>query len=150
MELDDLIEHYVHAWHIHPMLVHLPITLFLGALGFEILSLIFKKEQFHHTAFNMYVAAALLSPVVAMTGLWERDELHLRHRLVDLHQTFGLITMWTALASLVIFWFVHKKNPQQFRKVFLVFALILTVTVSTAAYFGGTMVYDYAVGVTNS
>ena len=140
-------EQFAHSLHLHPMLVHFPITLFLGALVFEIASIILKKDSFHRTAVHLYIAAAVFSPLVVQAGLWEEDFLHLHHPLLETHETFGLVTMWTALASLPILWLVQKKKPRIFGKVFLVFTLIITVTVSTAAYFGGKMVYEYGVGI---
>ena len=149
-------EHFAHSLHLHPMMVHFPIALFLGALGFEIVSLILPakggaaagrtKDSLHRTAFYLYMVAALLSPVVVQTGLWEEDWHHLHHPVVEAHERFALITMWTALASLPIFWLIQKKNSKIFRKVFIIFALLVAVTVSTAAYYGGHMVYDYGIG----
>ena len=140
-------EQLAHSLHLHPMLVHFPITLFLGAFLFEIISVIFKKDDFHHTAFYLYMVAAVFSPLAVQAGLWEEDFLHLHHPLLETHETFGLVTMWTALASLPVLWLVKTKKPGIFRKLFLIFTLIVAVTVSTAAYFGGEMVYEYGVGI---
>ena len=137
----------VHVLHIHPALVHLPIALFLCAFGFEVASRVLQKQNWHRTALHLYILAAVLSPVVVQAGLWEQAYLHLHHPLVETHKVFGLITMWTALTSLPVLWFVQKKNPQLFRKVFIIFTLFIAMTVSTAAYYGGRMVYDYGVGI---
>lgn len=145
--MEDFMERSVHLFHIHPMLVHFPIALFLGALGFEIASLVSRKENLHRTAFHLYIVAALLSPLVVQTGLWEEDYLHLHHPILESHEESALATMWTALASLPILWLVHEKKVQMFRTVFLVFVLVVAVTVSTAAYFGGKMVYEYGIGI---
>ena len=140
-------EQFAHSLHLHPAMVHFPIALFLGALGFELISLVCKKETFHRTAVYLFVVAALVSPFVVQTGLWEEDALKLHHPVLYIHERFALITMWTALASLPIFWLVHKKSPGGFRKVFILFALVVAVTVSTTAYYGGRMVYYYGIGI---
>lgn len=137
---------FAHALHLHPVLVHFPLAFFIAALGFEVAALIFRKENFHRTAFYLYVLAALISPAVAQTGFWEEDVLKIHHPILETHEQFALITVWTALAGLPVFWLVKNKKPALFRRVFLVFVLLTAVTVSIAAYNGGKMVYDYGIG----
>ena len=143
-------EHLAHSLHLHPMLVHFPIALFISALGFEAASLIFKKENFHRTALSLYIAATLMSPLAVQTGLWEEARLQIHHPVLETHEDFALLTMWSALASLPILWFVHgfaaKRNPKIFRGVFLICVLFVVTTLSIAAYNGGKMVYEYDIG----
>ena len=55
--------------HLHPMIVHFPIALFIIALGLDILSFVIKKETFHHSALTLYVIAALMgSPWTSTTS----------------------------------------------------------------------------------
>ena len=128
------------------MLIHFPIALFIAALGFEVASVILRKEKLHQTAFSLYVLAALVSPVVVQTGLWEEDALRIHHPILEIHETFALLTMWGALASLPIFWLVKKKKPAFFRRVFIFFTLLIAATVTIAAYNGGKMVFEYGIG----
>nr|MBP9855290.1 hypothetical protein [Candidatus Omnitrophota bacterium] len=51
----------------HPRMIHFPIALFIGAMGMEILSFIFKKETLHRTALHMYILAAVITPLVVLT-----------------------------------------------------------------------------------
>ena len=139
-------ENFAHSLHLHPALVHFPLALFITAFGFEIVSLVLKKENFHHTAFYLYVLAAALSPVAVQTGLWEENVLKIHHPVLETHETFALITMWTALVSLPVLWLVKKKWPGFLRWAFLFFTLVTAAAVSTAAYNGGKMVYEYGIG----
>ena len=94
---------YLHIhWHLHPTVVHFPIALFISAVVMELLSLLLKKEGLHQTAKHLYITAAIVTPIVVQTGLWEKEELHLHHPIVELHEQFGLLTMWTSLVSLPI------------------------------------------------
>ena len=137
-----------HSLHLHPMLVHFPIVLFIGALGFEAVSLILKKDHLHLVAVYLYILAAVISPLVVQAGLWEEDALGgIHHPVFENHERFALLTMWTALVSLPVLWFAKKKFPQIFRRVFITFALLTVLTVSITAYFGGRMVYDYGMGI---
>ena len=132
---------------LHPMLVHFPIALFVSSLGLEIFSFIFKKDSLHRSALYLYILAALLSPLVVLTGLAEAEEMHLKHRVLDLHKFFALLTMSSSLISLPILWFVHKQNERSARFLFIFFAVMIVIFVTLAAYNGGRMVYEYGIGV---
>ena len=103
--------------HLHPMVVHFPIALFISALGFEMLSLILKKENLHQSALRIYILAVLTTPLVVLTGLWEADEWHLvSHPVFNLHKTFALVTMGMALVTLPILWIMKKRAGHFYRQ----------------------------------
>ena len=133
--------------HLHPMLIHFPIALFFSSLIFETISLIVRKDQYHHTAFSLFVFAIICTPVALVTGFREAQELHLKHHVLDIHQAFAYATFISSVWGLSILWYVRKKSQQAFRKLFFIFLLIIAACVSVTAYNGGRMVYEYAVGV---
>lgn len=135
---------------LHPKVVHFPIALFVSALVFDILSLIARKEGLHKAAVYMYAFAALLTPLVVRTGLWEEERIHLGHPLLEKHRVFALWTMWVSLMSLPVLWFVKKEMPKYFRFIFPVFLLGTVVLVTLAGHNGGRMVYEYGAGVERS
>ena len=141
--------HFVHSLqlHLHPMVVHFPIALFISALGLEILSLILRKENLHQTALHLYLMAAVLSPLVVLTGLREEDRLQFHHPVLEIHERFALLTMWGSLASLPILGLVKRKVPSRFRLIFVLFALLMVTIISITAYNGGRLVYEYGAGV---
>ena len=132
---------------VHPKAIHFPIALFIGAMGMEVLSLIFKKDNLHRTAFHMYILATVITPFVVLTGLQEAEHLHLGHPILTIHRNFALLTMWGSLASLPILWLAKKKSEKVLRIVFIVFLLMLVGFVSITGHNGGRMVYEYGVGV---
>ena len=132
---------------LHPKLVHFPVALFVSAFGFEVFSYIFKKEGLHKTALNMYILAALITPLVVRTGIWEAERLNLSHPILDTHKKFALWTMWGSLMSLPILWFIKKEISKYFRIVFFLLLIGVVSVVSLTGHNGGTMVYEYGVGV---
>ena len=121
--------------------------MFIGAMGMELLSLIFKKDSLHRTALHMYIFATATTPFVVLTGLQEADHLHLRHPVLTIHRNFALLTMWGSLVSLPILWLARKKGEKVLRFVFIVFLLTLAALVLVTGYNGGRMVYEYGAGV---
>lgn len=132
---------------VHPKMIHFPIALFIGAMGMELLSLIFKKDRLHRTALDMYIFATVITPFVVLTGLQEADHLHLGHPVLTIHRNFGLLTMWTSLISLPALWIVNKQSPKMFRLIFFIFLLAIVTLVTVTGHNGGRMVYEYGVGV---
>ncbi len=133
--------------HLHPVLVHFPIALFVGALFMEIASCLFKNESLHRSAIHLYVLACILAPLTVWTGLQEAEYEHLKHPVVDLHRNFALATMWVSWAGAVLLGLVHKRFPKYFRIVFVIFLFLTVALVTLAAYNGGRLVFEYGVGV---
>ncbi len=133
--------------HLHPMFVHFPVALFVSALGLGVVSVIGRKNSLYQTAIHLYILAALTTPLVVQTGLWEAERLHLKHPIFDLHETFGLLLMFSSLSSLLILWLSHRLSERHFKIAFFILAVFMTGFVSITAFYGGKMVFEYAVGV---
>ena len=132
--------------HLHPMVVHFPIALFVSALILELGSLLFKKENLHQTAVVIYVLATVIAPLVVWTGLEEAERVHLTHHpVLDLHRNFALLTMYSSLLSLPILFLLRKSKA--LRWIFLIQLLMVVSFVTLTAYNGGRMVYEYGVGI---
>jgi len=129
------------------MLVHFPLALFISAWGLGVASHIFRKNSLYQTAVHIYILAALITPFVVLTGLWEKERLHLKHPILDLHETFGLLLMFSSLLSLGILWLSHKVSQKRLKIAFFIFAALMAIFVSVTAFYGGKMVFEYGVGV---
>lgn len=131
--------------HLHPIIVHFPIALFISALGLEALSLIFKKENLHRTAWHNYLLAVLTSVASVLSALIEGESLN--HPVFYTHRALGYWTLAVGLLSSVPLFLIKKKSLWLFRMLFLVILIIVASLVSITGYYGGRLVYEYGVGV---
>ena len=122
-------------WHLHPMMVHFPIALFISAMIFEAVSLCLRRDILHRTALHIYTLAAILTPLAVQTGLWEAEELNLHHPVLEIHERFALWTMWLALVSLPVLGFTLKKFTKAFRPVFIIFKDVLPLSATLRSSF---------------
>lgn len=132
---------------VHPMVVHFPIALFITALAVEVFSRIFKKEAWHQCAMLLFFAAVLLCPVAVASGLWEEEQLHMHHPLLERHEQLGLITMFGSWLACGVLGVIHKRRPQFLRNIFLLVLVLMSLLVIVTAYHGGRLVYEYGAGV---
>ncbi len=124
---------------IHPLVVHFPIALFITALGFEILSVILKKEILHQTAWYNYVLGIFSVPVVVSIGLW--DGRFLTDPGFYTHANLGYTTLGFSIVLGLILILVRRKSLRLFRILFLFFLFVIAGVVSITAYYGGMLVY---------
>jgi uncharacterized membrane protein len=134
-------------FHLHPLVVHFPIALFISAVIFEAAAFILRKESFHQAAVYIYVLAGVMTPLAVYTGMEEAAHEHLKHPIADLHRSLALGVMGTAFVSLPLLRVVHRRFARYFRFVFMVFLISLAVLVALTAYNGGRLVYEYGIGV---
>jgi len=132
---------------LHPAIVHFPIALFVSALGFEIVGIILKKENFHRTSMYLYILATLIAPLAVWTGWTEVQEHNFRHPVLDIHSTFAFFVMWFSFMSLPVLWAIGRRSVKSFRLIFFACLLVIVGSVAITAYNGGRMVYEYGIGI---
>ncbi|MEK6715475.1 MAG: DUF2231 domain-containing protein [Candidatus Omnitrophota bacterium] len=131
--------------HLHPLIVHFPIALFITALGAEILSLIFKKNTLHKVAYCNYFFG-ILGAITAVLSAW-RDNMFLKHPVFYTHRNLAYITLIVASISGAILLLIKRKSPKALRILFFFSLLTVVTLVSITAFYGGKLVYEYGVGV---
>lgn len=139
-----MIEHF----HLHPVVVHFPIALFITGLGLEIVAIGFKKESLHRVAFVNFVLAVLGSVVASITGWFEAEHLHLvSHPVFNTHRLFGFLTAGLGVVALALLGPLKRRSDRWFRFLLLIALIWVVSLVSIGAYYGGRLVYEYGIGV---
>ena len=131
---------------LHPKVVHFPVALFITALFLEGIHLVNKKDIWHQSAVILYVMAAIITPFVVRTGIWEAEKTGIHHPVLDFHRQFALWTMWLSLMSLPVLWIFFRERPRWMKPVFVCLLIAVAICVTLAGHYGGTMVYEYGVG----
>ncbi len=137
---------------IHPKLVHFPIALFMTAPVLALLGRLRRSgrpwaQGAGTAAVYVYAIAALMTPVVAASGLHEAAELGLHHPLLETHRDGGMLLMWTSLMSLPVLWGVRRLHPRTAPYVWAFCLATAAALVTWTGHHGGRMVYEYGVGV---
>jgi uncharacterized membrane protein len=140
----------------HPVFVHFPIALWLGALLFEALAAArssaargTSKEELHRTAVLLLYLGTLSAFFAVGTGLLAEDSVPQSspaHDVMELHQTLTLIA--TSLAGLCMAAFFLRENfTSRRRKIFLFGLVALAALMAVGADRGAQLVYQYGTGV---
>nr|WP_243239389.1 DUF2231 domain-containing protein [Sulfobacillus harzensis] len=150
---------------IHPMLVHFPIVLLYGSLLTTLLSFVWRDRErfFDRASFWLLVLGLIAGVVAAAAGVISEQYVHwtpTTNQLLSRHQGYAVLTgVFTIVALAVRLWARYPRvsrdggwsfagtghgRPTLLSLVFLVAAVgMITLTASL----GGTMVYQYGVGV---
>jgi uncharacterized membrane protein len=138
--------------HLHPMVVHFPIALIIVGFLADVIYLFFKKEKcLSKAGFYLMILGTLAAWAAFATGHLftseptEGDMVKIFAR----HETGALITILIMLAGSVLrlYMVIYKREGSYLK--WLVFTLYClgTVAVSFTGFMGGTMVYNYMMGL---
>ena len=138
-----------HLQNIHPLVIHFPIGLLIGAALFYFAAWALKKDEFAKTGFWVLLLGALSLAAAVGTGLYaERGvmvALDVRQRLLLPHKQFMIVT--AVLCFMTTLWAILRRPfPMKGRTLFLLLLLAMVGTMILGADFGGQLVYDYNAG----
>jgi uncharacterized membrane protein len=138
--------------HLHPVVVHFPIALIIVGFTAEVVSLFFRKEKcLSKTGFYLMVLGSLAAIVAWSTGHLF-TEAPTQGEILNVylkHKTGGFITMVliTAGALFRIWLMVRKKEETSLKWIVFVFYLLAFAAVTFTGLMGGTMVYNFMIGL---
>ena len=138
-----------HLQNIHPLVIHFPIGLLMGAALFYFVAWVFKKDDFAKTGFWVLLLGALSLVVAVGTGLYAEQgvmvALDVRQKLLLPHKQFMIAT--AVLCAIVTLWaLIQRPFPKKGRILFLFLLLTMVGTMTIGADYGGRLVYDYNAG----
>jgi len=138
--------------HLHPIIVHFPIALITIGFLSEAASLFFKSEKcLSKTGFYLMILGSL-----AAIAAWGSGQLFTEEpsqgeilKVFLKHETGALITMILIVAgTLFRIWLVVKKKEESPMKwIVFGFYLLAFAAVTFTGYMGGTMVYNFMIGL---
>ena len=132
---------------LHPLVVHFPIGLLVGAAFLEVMMMTGKREGLREGANWMVYLGAIGSVVSVVCGLLLEDSGGYSGDLVNFHQKSGLITTILSLAAAILLFKAFAKNGALF---FYRTALALTViSLAVTGHVGANLTHgeDYLTSV---
>ena len=138
-----------HLQNIHPLVVHFPIGLLMGAVLLYFMAWILKKEDLVKAGFWVLLLGTLFLIVAVGTGLYAEQgvmvHLSVREKLLSPHKQYMIVTFIVCFITSV--WAVIARPfPTKGRILFLFLLLIIVGTMTIGADLGGRLVYDYNAG----
>jgi uncharacterized membrane protein len=135
--------------NLHPLFVHFPIALWLGALVFEIVAVARGSDDWHLTAARSLYLGTLAAVFAVLTG-WRAQRsvppFGGAHDAMSVHETLMLFA--TTLAGwLCIVALLKPRISGMAQKLFLAGLVALMILVGIGADRGAEMVYRYATSV---
>ncbi|MBE9531313.1 MAG: DUF2231 domain-containing protein [Proteobacteria bacterium] len=136
--------------NLHPMVVHFPIALLSSFLLLEFLSIFLKSESLKTGATWMLYLGTLGTVVAVLAGFRAAGAVghdEAVHAIMETHEHLGLTVL---LISIVLsLWRILTAGRLKgtLRLIYLALAVIMVITMSFGADYGGLMVYTHGVGI---
>jgi len=126
---------------LHPMVIHFPIGMFIGAFAVELFGLWRRNRDMQHVAHVMLVVGALGAIVAAFLGWFaggfyfsDRNPILMTHRwLGTAIAGIGLVLVYLAAS--------HRRVPERSRTVYLTLLGLMTLAISVQGFLGGTFMH---------
>ncbi len=137
---------------LHPLIVHFPIALLIGAMAFLLISYIKPgKADIFRELFKWNLLLGTIGSIAAViSGLIQEDTLihnEAIHELMELHEKLGII--FTTVFILLNVWLWWKK-PDFKKPGGITFSIVFVAAIlvmAFSAHLGGRMVYEQGAGV---
>lgn len=136
--------------NVHPLFVHFPIALWIGALLMEALAVLRSSGDWHRTAARLLYLGTFFGLMAATTGLFAQNSVPYEgpaHDVMELHQKLMLATTSAAIGLCMFAFFRRDRFAQAQRKLLLAGLIALTILLTIGADRGALLVFKYATSV---
>ena len=139
----------------HPLLIHLPIGFIFAALIMHCIYLFRANWTRRIVSIWLTGFAALFSLLASISGKIEyqkalsKDYSSQVINILETHKLMGNILTWVLIVFTVIWVNVYFKKMVDRRIDIVAFIVLLSITIgiTITSYFGGTLVWEYGVGI---
>jgi uncharacterized membrane protein len=149
---------FIDVAHIHPILVHFPIVLFIVAVALDIFNLSHRRDLSERQCLPMVALGALFlgslfavaAAILGDIALDKAVELGFPRASLEQHEKFGLAAMWIfagLTAVRAVAWWRHFSLKGGRGWVLCVLGVAGVAVLITASYYGGELVYKIGVNV---
>jgi uncharacterized membrane protein len=147
--LERLLPGVEHLQNLHPLFVHYPLALLLGAAVAYLAAWIRRSDRLAGIAFALLLAGTVAGAVALGTGLYAEDGVmvarSVRASILDEHKDLMIAT--AAIAVVLTVWaIVARPFPRRLRVLFIAGLLAMVAVMFKGADDGGRLVYDYNAG----
>jgi uncharacterized membrane protein len=139
----------------HPPLTDIPITAYLLAALFDVVSTVAGKDhafsrELWHAATWAFVVGAAVSVLAALTGLWDAwkssEAGTQARRTINVHATIMVTVTVLALANIA--WRLNDYHTAVVTPVGIaILSVVIALLVSLGATYGGSLVFEYGFNV---
>jgi len=136
--------------NVHPLFVHFPIALWIGAMLVEALAVLRSSGDWHRTAARLLYLGTQFGLLAAATGLLAQNSVPDEgpaHDAMELHEKLMLVTTSAAVGLCMFAYFQRDRFAQGQRKLLLAGLLALTILLTIGADRGALLVFKYATSV---
>jgi uncharacterized membrane protein len=137
----------------HPLIIHFPIVLWLVAVFFDLISLIFKEAWTRKTAMALYGLGAISAYAAFLSGNQAIDIVTIPFQgemTASNHSDWGSYTLYFFISYAIVRGFIFWKQWDKKKVVAVALFILGTIgmgMVAKTADMGGKLVYKYGVGI---
>jgi len=137
--------------HLHPLIVHFPIALLIAGFVADTIYLLYKKEVcLSKVGFYLMLAGTLGAIAAVLSGNFFTEDMSGSVEAVrERHETFANITMYLMIVASILRVFLVYKGKAESKSGLGVYLLYLigVIMVGYTGLLGGTMVFNYMIGL---
>jgi uncharacterized membrane protein len=138
---------------IHPMIVHFPIALLIASAIFDLLALRWPSKSFREASLYALIGGLLGAIFALVTGNLAED-LAVKggapKALIERHETLAYISSAVFAALLAMKLLIQWGRLRELPALSVTVGLVGVVVLGGAAYFGGSLVYEFGAGLVGS